>query len=49
MIVDQGRIGSKIFNSKNNQASKYIRSLTPKRCGEVKGFVFTLLVVDEGL
>jgi hypothetical protein len=47
MIVDQGRIGSKIFYS--NQASKYFRSLTPKRRGDVQGFVFSLLVVDEGL
>jgi hypothetical protein len=47
MIVDQGRIDSKNFYS--NHASKYFRSLTPKRCDEVQGFVFSFLIVDEGL
>jgi hypothetical protein len=47
MIVDQGRICSKIFYS--NQANKYFKSLTPKRRDEVQGFVFSFLVVDEGL
>jgi hypothetical protein len=34
---------------KNTQTIKQFMSSMPKRRGEVQGFVFSLLVVDEGL
>jgi hypothetical protein len=48
--VDQGMIDSKNFLLQSNtQASNCFISLTPKRCGEVQGILFTCRIVDEGL
>jgi hypothetical protein len=48
--VDQGMTSSKDFLSQSNtEASNCFISSTSKRCGEVQGFVFTCLIIDEGL
>jgi hypothetical protein len=48
--VDQGMTGSKIFYSnKITQISNCFMSLTSKRRREVQGFVFSCLIVNEGL
>jgi hypothetical protein len=48
--ADQGMTDSKDFLLQSNtQASNCFISLTPKRRSEVQGFLFTHLIVNEGL
>jgi hypothetical protein len=48
--VDQGMVGSKIiYSNQITQTSNCFMSSSPGRCGEVQRFVFSFLVVDEGL
>jgi hypothetical protein len=48
--VDQGMTGSKDFLLQSNtQASNCFISSMPERCSEVKGFLFTCLIVNEDL
>jgi hypothetical protein len=49
-FIDQGMICSKIFYSNQiTTTNNYFMSSMPKRRGDVQGFVFSFLIVDEGL
>jgi hypothetical protein len=45
--VDRGGIDSKIFHSNQSLKQASFMSSTPKRRDEVRGFIFSFLVVDE--
>jgi hypothetical protein len=48
--IDQGLTDSKDFLLQSNtQASNCFVSSTPKRRSEIQGFLFTYLIVNEGL